>query len=341
MHRIKVTSIASVSDYLLAHDVCPVRYLEDLGLRPAALLANSLWLDRDIALRLAENLWRVTGDPLAGMHVAEQCDLRNYGLWWARIVASRTVGEALHAAAKRIDLIESGRMLELSMQGKNVSLETAFYGELAETPLHYMDASLVIFSRIIGIAADHIPLEVHLAREAPADTSEIERLLGPNLVFNADTTALVFDRDALAVPLDDAKTRLIQSPSTSSTSSHAVVTAKVAKAIQQAVRYGRPRAEDIARSLAMSVRTMQRHLAAWGITYEQLIDDLLLHYAMIELGDEGHSITKVAFDLGYSDSAHFTRAFKRWTGCTPRQFRYGESRSFRTVTALLTAATKS
>lgn len=338
MHRIKVTTISSIGDYLLAHGVCPARYLEDLGLPPAALLGNELWLDRDTALRIARKLEGVTGDPLPGMHVAERCDLRNYGLWSARIFASSTVGEALRAAAKHIDLIESGRMLELSLAGDRARLQTGFLGELAADPRDFMDASLVLFSRIFGLATEHVPFEVHLPREAPADTSEIERLLGPNLVFNAETTALVFDRDALAVPLDEGKVKLVQSPAPLNANPHSLVTANVARTVQEVIRFGRPRAVDVARSLAMSVRTMQRHLAAWGITYEQLIDDLLFHHAMVELDDEGHSVTEVAFDLGYSDSAHFSRAFKRWTGCTPRQFRCGETRAFRSVTALLAAA---
>jgi AraC-like DNA-binding protein len=79
-------------------------------------------------------------------------------------------------------------------------------------------------------------------------------------------------------------------------------------------------------------------MAAWGVTFEQLLDDFRLHHALIMLRDDEHSITDVAFDLGYSDAAHFTRAFRRWTGVTPRQFRGGPTTVPRTITSLLAPA---
>ena len=69
----------------------------------------------------------------------------------------------------------------------------------------------------------------------------------------------------------------------------------------------------------MNLRTMQRHLGAWGVTFEQLLEDLRLHHALIGLQEERLSVTDVAFHLGYSDAAHFTRAFRRWTGTAPRE----------------------
>lgn len=324
MHRIKITSITSIGDYLLSRGVCPSRYLGDLGLPPSALLGSSLWLDRDACLRIAENLGSVTGDRFPGMHVAEMIDLRAYGLWSARILASDTLGEALHVAADRIDLIESGRLLTLSTQGDRARLETGFLGDLGASPREYLDASAVLLSRFARLATEYIPFEAHLAHERPADTTELERLLGPNLVFDAEITALVFDRDALATPMDRSKIALVNSPVSKSDLPHNRTATAVARAVQEMARHGRPTIFEVAESLSMSVRTLQRHLAEWGVTFEQLLDDLLFHYAMIELREEGRSVTDIAFDLGYSDSAHFTRAFKRWTGYTPRQFRSGD-----------------
>ena len=335
MERIKVTSLATVGEYLLANEICPAEFLRDLGLPPAALLGGQLWLDRDSALRIADRLGRATGDAFPGMHVAEMIDLRNYGLWSARILGSATVGAALQAAADHVGLIESGRMLTLRRDGDRASLETAFTGPVTVNPREYLDASLLLLSRFIGLAAEDIPLEVHFAHARPADTTEIERLMGPNIVFDADVSALILDRDALSVPLDDRKVRVVNSPVASPVSDHARTTANVARTVEEMLRTGRPKAADVARARSINLRTMQRDLAAWGITYEQLLDDILFNYATSALRDERRSVTNVAFDLGYSDSAHFTRAFKRWCGRTPREFRTGNVPADQTVRSLL------
>lgn len=220
------------------------------------------------------------------------------------------------------------------MQENQARLETAFLGEVDEPPQEYLDASLTLLSRFVRLAAEDVPFEAHLPHERPADTSEIERLLGPNLVFDAEVTALVIDRDALATPMDRRRIEQVTSPASQHGLSHCHTAAAAARAVQEMMVNGRPTLSEVAESLSMTLRTLQRHLAAWGVTFEQLLDDLLFHYAMIELRDAGRSVTDVAFDLGYSDSAHFTRAFRRWTGCTPREYRSGDIPPSRSITPL-------
>jgi AraC-like DNA-binding protein len=71
----------------------------------------------------------------------------------------------------------------------------------------------------------------------------------------------------------------------------------------------------------MPVRTLQRRLAHAGITYARLVAKIRFDMAARRLADPKVKLLDIALDLGYSDHAHFTRAFRRWTGTTPREFR--------------------
>jgi AraC-like DNA-binding protein len=70
-----------------------------------------------------------------------------------------------------------------------------------------------------------------------------------------------------------------------------------------------------------SARTLQRRLHRIGLTYAEVVAQARLETARKMLDDPGKKIGDVARTLGYSDGAHFTRAFQRWTGLTPTDFR--------------------
>ena len=82
-----------------------------------------------------------------------------------------------------------------------------------------------------------------------------------------------------------------------------------------------PRLDVVAGAIGTSVRTLQRRLADAGVTYEQLIARARFDAATHLLTSTDASVLDIALDLGYSDHAHFTRAFRRWTGIPPREFR--------------------
>ena len=71
----------------------------------------------------------------------------------------------------------------------------------------------------------------------------------------------------------------------------------------------------------LRVRTLQRRLHDQGVTFAWLVARARLDRAQGMLADPARRIIDVALDLGYSDPAHFTRAFVRWTGVAPREFR--------------------
>ena len=84
---------------------------------------------------------------------------------------------------------------------------------------------------------------------------------------------------------------------------------------------GRARIDWMARRLGMSRRSMQRRLGDCNTTFEVIRRSVLEKEAYRLLRIRGLSVTAVAFELGYSDLAHFTRAFTRWSGRTPTSWR--------------------
>jgi len=77
----------------------------------------------------------------------------------------------------------------------------------------------------------------------------------------------------------------------------------------------------VARAARCSVRTVQRRLRGAGLTYSGLLDEVRLEIAARMLGEAGRKVRDIAFDLGYSDQANFTRAFRRWAGAPPSEYR--------------------
>ena len=84
---------------------------------------------------------------------------------------------------------------------------------------------------------------------------------------------------------------------------------------------GRPDIQVVAARMGTSVRTLQRRLLAEGLTYSHVLQEARCAAAREMLQDHQRRISEVARRLGYSDPAHFTRAFRRWMGCAPRDLR--------------------
>ena len=87
---------------------------------------------------------------------------------------------------------------------------------------------------------------------------------------------------------------------------------------------GAPRIVTMAEITGHSVRSLQRHLAKYGLTHFQIVDQARYQAATRLLKDADIRITDIGMDPGYADSAHFSRAFKRWAGVSPREYRSHE-----------------
>lgn len=95
----------------------------------------------------------------------------------------------------------------------------------------------------------------------------------------------------------------------------------LAKVVETQLPLGEISLPEVAALVGTSARTLQRRLDEQGTTYSEVLDEVRQRVALERLLQSDATITEIAHDLGYSDSAHFARAFRRWAGISPLELR--------------------
>jgi AraC-like DNA-binding protein len=162
------------------------------------------------------------------------------------------------------------------------------------------------------------PEEVHLSRRKPSNPRPFQDFFGAPIRFSATDDAILFSSDWLERPVSREQRRL---DSTRLEIAAAPFSERVRREAAINIGFGPSGAKDIARWLGVSPRQLFRHLKAEGATCQELVDDVKFSRARHLLAAGDAPITEIAFALGYPDQSSFTRAFARWSGMPPSEWR--------------------
>lgn len=192
-------------------------------------------------------------------------------------------------------------------------------------------ASAVAISREVS-PTGFAPKQVYLKHPAPADTTAHRAYFNCPVSFDAGRDALLLSDESLAQPTrlgDEGITRFLLSHLDAELAAlqaaEDTLATRARATIARALSEGVPRMDDIARSLGLSARSFHRRLAEEGLSYQGITDDTRRELAEGMLAEDRHSLSEIAFLTGFSEQSAFTRAFKRWTGLTPAQYRKAET----------------
>jgi AraC-like DNA-binding protein len=141
--------------------------------------------------------------------------------------------------------------------------------------------------------------------------------------FESDYYAIVFPSHLLSTPRPDFSFKLPQSEVNSWLASQPPqsFSEKVRLLMPSLIQQHILNIEDVAEVMGISKRTLQRHLGNAGLNYREILEQARYAIAREKLANPDLSVTELSIDLGYSSSEHFSRAFKRWSGMSPRRFR--------------------
>ncbi len=301
------------------------------GLSLAALKDRDRRLPHAAAMQIVGEAVARSGDPALGVRVVGCEEPGDFDVLEYAAASCATVGDALRVAIRFIALMHDGIALELDVAPPLAVLRARVLPGLAYVPaaMELLFASLISYgSRFIG--RPRRPLRVELAHAGPSDRTAYEACFR-EVRFDAAEHAMFLGAAALDLPLRAADNSLLQI-----LTSHADgLLAKLAPAcersfvertraaIAEELSAGDPSAEQIARRLSVSVRTLQRRLAADGASHRQLVEAVRRAQAMLHLAGDRFSIGEISFLVGFAHPNAFHKAFKRWTGMTPAEWRVG------------------
>jgi AraC-like DNA-binding protein len=314
------------------------RYLAQLGCDSEAWLARqgltlAMLAERDLrvphhqAIALLAEAVALSGDPAIGLRAACCDELGDFDVLEYPAANCASLGEALILATRFIALKHDGLVLELDVAPPLAALRVRGTGGLAHPPagIEFLFAKLLVFgSRSIGHRTR--PLRVDFAHAGPADTSIYEEMFR-EVRFGCDVNAMWITSAALSRPHcapdrsllkilthhADGLLRQLARPPGFADRARAVIT--------ETLLAGHSGADQVARQLAVSLRTLHRRLAEEGTSHGELVDDVRREQAMLHLAGNRFSICEISFLLGFAHPNGFHKAFKRWTRMTPAQYR--------------------
>jgi len=261
--------------------------------------------------------------PNLGAHLAFHTPLGAYPLLDYLVLTTDNVGDALRqleryfhlaTAPCRLDVVEEKQCVRLLLQDAD--------------PFVALYETAIVIHHLREETQQRVPVSMISLTFEPDDRRDLARLLGCPVRAPAPWSGIEFPPEAMRLALrrrDPVLRGVLEGRaarrSPGPAAAHDTVAAQVRAAVASRIGGALPDVSQIARQLAMGARTLQRRLAAEGASYKDVVDHARRDAAQRLLADRSLAVAEVGYLLGFSEPSAFHRAFRRWCGVTPLEYR--------------------
>ena len=301
--------------------------LERAGINPALLERSDQRIHTEQVARLFKLVQVTLNDEFMGF-TQRHSSVGIFATMCELVSRCATLGDLLEKACHFYNLIGDDIPMRLECEGSQASLCFTMRNPQLD-PEHFMtEFWLVIWHRFPSwyIGTPIRLRETHFVFPAPRHRDELQIMFPGELQFSAHQNRLIFDRHYLQRPLartaQELELYLENAPADVMTipGSDSTLEAQVERLLQSSGRLHFYTIQKVAAELGISVQTLHRHLKQSGTSYQKIKDNLRREVAIQKLVNEKMTVEQVSELVGFTEARSFTRAFKQWTGLTPREY---------------------
>jgi len=278
-------------------------------------------------LALLDSAARHTGCPHFGLEMGRHLGAANLGVTGFVLSQGSSVEEAWRAFARFYHVHDTYGYVAFKVSGQSAIVSYAIPDQTLAGARQSIDVAVsVSFNVMRMMCGDSFEANVlDLPYPEPDDLAPFTSLPVATIRFERTPYSLVFDRTIAESPISQADPRLQRLLSEyldqlASSSQHAY-SRRVETMIREFLPTGQCSIDAVTRFLSMSPRTLQNRLGAEHTTFQLLLEKVRRELAEQQLLQGDLQLGTIAHMLGYSELSAFSRSFRRWYGCSPRQWR--------------------
>ncbi|RBW50110.1 AraC family transcriptional regulator [Marinobacter sp. F3R11] len=307
------------------------KMLREAGISPDLLHIEMARVNSDQFSSLLQIAWSCMDDEFLGMG-PRRARAGTFATMCALVIDCPTL-EAVYKQAYRFSrLFDPMAAMKLETDNQTVRLVTQIEGKILD-PHYFLRESIPVIWHRLGCWLIGQPVELEKAAfdyPRPAHGDEYRHIFHCPLEFEADCTALTFDKRFLSAPVIRDKPEMLQFLKTSPADllsrpdESNTFTGQIRGLIGRDFSKPLPDFEWIANQLHTSPQTLRRRLKQENTSFQEIKDLLRRDMAIYYLSRQELSINDIAAKVGFTEPSTFHRAFKKWTGVTPGAYREGE-----------------